>query len=154
RGITQGDLFLKRDGAQSELCLEKYPVILDYLEGRLQMESGHGENISVIKDAWLPSDVNLKITTEVKDKNVDLKEVDFMQTWELRWNMQLINGIFNDRDKNLILNIPLSLRNTTNSLYWVKDEKGIYYVRSAYRLLNSLHPLNQEHLEHKVWRKL
>lgn len=43
--------------------------------------------------------------------------------------------LFNTRDKNLILQIPLSTRRNDDVWYWSADPHGQYEVRSCYKML-------------------
>ena len=51
--------------------------------------------------------------------------------------METLNERFNDRDRQLILHIPLSLRRNDDQWCWVREDKGIYTVKSGYRALYS-----------------
>lgn len=53
-------------------------------------------------------------------------------------------------DRDLILRIPLSSERDADSWYWLPDPKGLYTVRSCYRMLDQkLSPPSSS-----VWRKL
>lgn len=57
-----------------------------------------------------------------------------MITGETQWDIDLIFDIFNDRDANLIVSIPL--RNNESDAWYLRGEKsGVYSVKSAYDLL-------------------
>lgn len=48
--------------------------------------------------------------------------------------MEVLEDLFNERDKILIKQIPLSNRYVGNdSWYWIVEEKGEFIVRSCYR---------------------
>ena len=51
--------------------------------------------------------------------------------------METLNEIFNDQDRQLIMNIPLSLRRNDDQWCRVREYKGIYTVKSGYRALYS-----------------
>nr|GMD29278.1 pleckstrin homology domain-containing protein 1-like [Ipomoea batatas] len=51
------------------------------------------------------------------------------------WDKECVKDIFNERDANLIINIPLSLRKPPDSWVWYLESKGIYSVKSCYKLL-------------------
>ncbi|EEF33725.1 conserved hypothetical protein [Ricinus communis] len=50
---------------------------------------------------------------------------------EICWDLQVVNGLSNERDKEQILRIPLSTRNTTDKWWWTKDIKGCYTIKSG-----------------------
>ena len=53
------------------------------------------------------------------------------------WDADLIADLFCERDKHLILSIPLSLRTNSSGWYWLPDRRGCYTVRSGYRCLTN-----------------
>lgn len=62
----------------------------------------------------------------------------------------MVADIFNRRDRELILQIPLSSRIIQDDWYWLPDSKGQYTVRSCYKMLeNQPSPPNSS-----VWRQL
>lgn len=76
-----------------------------------------------------------------------------MVTNESRWDMNLINDIFEVRDANLILSIPLQ-PTTVDSWYWHKEKKGQYYVKSAYYLLQDMKGGYETSNNSGFWKKL
>ncbi|KAH9752805.1 putative non-LTR reverse transcriptase [Citrus sinensis] len=67
-----------------------------------------------------------------------------------RWDFDAVDDIFNTRDRDLIRRIPLSSRVDTDNWFWLPDSKGLYSVRSCYRMLDTLHPPPSS----SAWRKL
>lgn len=57
---------------------------------------------------------------------------------------------FHSRDKELILQIPLSYRREADMWYWLHDPCGVYSVRSCYKLLT--HRDNDSSTS--IWRSL
>lgn len=67
---------------------------------------GSWRNISITTDPWLPDAADPYIHTNheaIKDKNV----AALMVTGQNQWDVDLVNDIFNTRDADLILSIPL-----------------------------------------------
>lgn len=58
--------------------------------------------------------------------------------------------LFNTKDKNLILQIPLSTRRDEDVWYWLTDPHGQYTIHSCYKML----PHYTHALTSGVWRKL
>lgn len=58
------------------------------------------------------------------------------------------------RDRELILRIPLSIRNVIDSLYWWPDKKGQFKVKDAYQLLTHQDSLWRDHNMDTFWMKL
>lgn len=57
-----------------------------------------------------------------------------MVTGERVWDNELIADIFEERDANLILAIPLR-SDTEDSRYWKGEKLGQYSVKSVYGML-------------------
>ena len=53
------------------------------------------------------------------------------------WDYDLLDDLFNERDKQLILQIPLSLEDREDGWLWMEEKKGFYSVKSGYRMLMS-----------------
>ncbi|KAF4352674.1 hypothetical protein F8388_005369 [Cannabis sativa] len=51
------------------------------------------------------------------------------------WDVELLQDLFLERDRKLILAIPTNLAQTEDHLIWHKDVTGGYTVRSAYNLV-------------------
>ena len=54
-----------------------------------------------------------------------------------RWDYDVVADLFDTRDRNLILKIPLSSQRDKDVWYWMADPHGLYTVQSCYRLLNN-----------------
>lgn len=52
-----------------------------------------------------------------------------------RWNIELVNHLFWPADRQVILNIPLGMSNSTDVLMWHYDKKGLYSVKSGYKAI-------------------
>ena len=67
-----------------------------------------------------------------------------------RWNYDAVVDLFDTRDKNLILQIPLISRRDKDVWYWMADPHGLYTVRHCYKILNhcTIVPTSG------VWRKI
>ena len=64
-----------------------------------------------------------------------------ISTETTKWDDDILNDIFNDRDKNLILKIPLSRSVKTDSWFWIWERRGYYTVKSGYCFLAHSSPL-------------
>lgn len=69
------------------------------------------------------------------------------------WNNSMLTN-FNMRDRELILQIPLSIRNVIDSLYWWPDKKDQFKVKDAYQLLTNQDSPWQDHNMATFWMKL
>ncbi|KAF4359212.1 hypothetical protein F8388_005321 [Cannabis sativa] len=67
---------------------------------------------------------------------------------------RIISDVLNDRDKELVWRIPLTAAGREADWYWLKDGKGLFLVKSAYKLQHE----NNGHINLNVptdlWKKL
>ncbi|CAN1191764.1 Uncharacterized mitochondrial protein AtMg00310 [Linum perenne] len=98
---------------------------------------GDGSKVSVWGDQWLRDDANLSIETEKDDELNGLKVCDLLIPGLFEWDQELLEGLFEPRDVQAIIDIPLGVGGTTDKRIWHCDKKGIYSVKSAYRVLTS-----------------
>ncbi|KAA3485049.1 reverse transcriptase [Gossypium australe] len=101
----------------------------DLLKKGLLWRVGIGENISISSDAWIPSVVNFRLSTEV----------DFMRDLK---GQEVIEGTFLEEDSARILRIPLAEIPHAKFLVWGGEGSGEFSIRSAYKLLQTMenHP--------------
>lgn len=70
-----------------------------------------------------------------------------------RWDVDLVTDVFDSRDANIILTIPLD-SNVQDSWYWRQEKLGSYSVKSAYLFLQELNNSQQTMSNSGFWRKL
>lgn len=58
-----------------------------------------------------------------------------MRSGDRTWDIDLIEDMFNERDRRCILQIQISPRWEEDVMYWSKEVSGNYSVRSAYKLI-------------------
>lgn len=103
------------------------------LKKGLSCRVGNGASITILEDPWLPDNDNPFIQTNqigLRDKTIS----SLMVTGENRWDVDLLNDMFEERDIDLILSIPLR-DNDSDSWYWKKEKLRCYSVKTAYKLL-------------------
>lgn len=94
---------------------------------------GSGTTINVLKDPWLPDMYNPYVTS----MNVALEGITISSlfvTDEDRWDADILNDLFEDREVNLILSIPIN-RSDSDVWYWRKERLGNYSVKTAYTMI-------------------
>ncbi|KAK6163978.1 hypothetical protein DH2020_000842 [Rehmannia glutinosa] len=93
---------------------------------------GKGKKIDVWKDPWLPfSNYDFKISTAHLEDLENTKVNNLLRTDCLEWDIDLISYLFNGRDRNLILKIPLSVSSVEDVWMWAGDNKGKYTVSES-----------------------
>ena len=95
---------------------------------------GDGASILVTKDPWLPVNGLGMVTTKLGDAYKEVRVKELFQPGIQQWDMDLISNLFNPRDREVILNMPLSLKCTTNQWYWTADDMSLYSVKSGYKI--------------------
>ncbi|KAM6584602.1 hypothetical protein CsatB_011604 [Cannabis sativa] len=113
-----------------------------------------GEEINVLKEPWLPSEDDPYVHSnhpslgEAKVRNLMVMEGG-------SWDVDILNDLFIERDKKLILDIPLNISHGSDKLTWSYESSGIYSVKSGYNLLQKIHGRwdgNEDDLT-KFWTK-
>lgn len=90
---------------------------------------GDGRRIHIWDDPWLLDDDGRTISSASND-SVNLVH-DLIDERTLGWNLDVIDGIFNERDKRCILALPLSEVGLKDELTWAFSKNGLYTVKTA-----------------------
>ena len=96
---------------------------------------GSGESISVWLDAWLPSLEHPQIQSHIVEGFEDIKVKDLIDPETHSWDDNLIQGLFNNHEVNLIKSIPLCTTTVADTLTWPFNASGSYTVKSGYKFL-------------------
>lgn len=112
---------------------------------------GNGENTSVWNVQWLPDFENGFMSTEMPTQLQHATVASFMDIGSNRWDFEVIRDICNDRDFDLIKHIPLPYEKKEDSWFWIRDEKGLFTVRSCYRWLTGEIVSNYKWFWNRLW---
>lgn len=88
------------------MCEEVFLKAQTLIRNEISYRMGSGKNISIVNDPWLPDAQNPYIVTD----NTALegqKVSTLLETGKNRWDVDLLRDMFEKRDINLILSIPL-----------------------------------------------
>lgn len=96
---------------------------------------GNGNSINVEHDPWLLCEQDPYIHT-VHAALKDCTASSLMSDDQRSWDIDLVKDIFNERDANQILTIPIQTQDD-DSWFWRKEKLGQYSVKSAYALIRS-----------------
>lgn len=113
---------------------------------------GNGLTIDIMNDPWLPCELDLYITT-VHDAIKGQKVSCLMSMTDDSWDVDVVRDIFNDRDANLILSIPLR-RTEDDVWFWRKERLGHYTVKSAYAVVKESADVNTSSSITSFWSKI
>lgn len=114
---------------------------------------GRGTEIDILKDPWLPCDVNPKVTS-VHPNLVGEKVSSLMVADELSWDVDLVRDMFNQRDADLILSITLNVSRTNDGWYWSLEKSGQFSVKSLYRHMQEMKDEGANREVSGFWKKM
>jgi ribonuclease HI len=95
---------------------------------------GNGSLIPIWRTPWLRNEDNPTIVTPILNNENLSKVSDLIDVNQGCWNRNRVSELFCDRDANEILKIPLVNLGKRDEIIWRFDKKGIYSVKSAYRV--------------------
>ncbi|XP_057993055.1 uncharacterized protein LOC110651573 [Hevea brasiliensis] len=113
---------------------------------------GTCNQVNIWSNAWLRDPDNGFVTTQpMADSSVQVV-ADLI--YHGSCNAPLINSLFNQWDRALILSIPLSSSRPPYRICWKLESKGIFTVRSAYKSLVWDSRLGGSNDSRLLWKKL
>jgi hypothetical protein len=105
---------------------------LELIKKGLVWRVGDGSQIRIWRDPWLPRPPSYRPISNQGDCR--LRRVAALITEDATWNQDLLNKYFRKPDVDEILKINLSPQHNEDVLAWGPDIRGIFSVRSAYKL--------------------
>ncbi|CAN1129696.1 Putative ribonuclease H protein At1g65750 [Linum perenne] len=100
----------------------------------LRWRIGNGTKVSVWGDQWLKNDERPCINTPEDELLHGLKVCDLMIPGTYEWDMEMIEAVFEERDVEEILKVPIGLGGMEDRQIWHFDKFGRYSVKSAYKV--------------------
>lgn len=73
-----------------------------------------------------------------------------MMADQRQWDYDVVTNLFNARNRDLILKIPLSTRRDRDVWYWLADPCGVFSVRSCYKMMT----YDANNSSSSFWRRL
>ena len=101
---------------------------------------------------WLPCKQNGFLMTEVPDQLRDITLQSLMQVNQRVRDEEILQDICNDRDRLLITQIPLLMRDRDDEWFWMFEDKGEFTVRSGYRVLQGEESTTDAALWKRIWK--
>ena len=95
---------------------------------------GNSATTRVRANNWIPRD-NFKRPITSLGPNPPTKVSDYIMSAIAEWNEGLLRSVFTPFDAEEILKIPLCTRNVIDFWAWHEESKGVFTVRSAYRMI-------------------
>lgn len=112
---------------------------------------GDGRTVRVWDDAWLPSASNPYVQTP---PYADLSTASVHSLFNQEgdgWDIEILNDLFSDRDRSLILCVPISLSKGNDAPFWSGEKDGHYSVKSAYRFMLGEWQMGDDSHWTKMW---
>ncbi|XP_074323048.1 uncharacterized protein LOC141659993 [Apium graveolens] len=122
----------------------------DVLKQGMKKKIGNGLSTMAWKVPWLSDLEDGFIETEAYEQLQHAKVQALLDESQKVWDVEIISDLFNERDKNLILQIPIPVREKEDSWYWALEDKGEFSVKSCYRKLRG----NYDCVNRLLWRKI
>uniref|UniRef100_A0A803NT91 Reverse transcriptase n=1 Tax=Cannabis sativa TaxID=3483 RepID=A0A803NT91_CANSA len=114
----------------------------------------NGEEINVLQEPWLPCEDDPYVHSSHPSLS-EVKACNLMAMDGGSWDVEILNDLFNEREKKLILDIPLNIGHGRDKLTWSYETSSIYSVKNGYNLLQKLYgrwSANEDDLT-KFWTK-
>lgn len=127
----------------------------DILLKGCRVRIGDGDLVSVWGSPWLPCPSNGCVTTLKRPELSSLMVSDLFVPGCKIWDVEKVNAIFNERDCDLILSIPLTDRRMEDNWWWIGNKEGSYTVKSGYRMVRLMNGVEEgSESTNQVWSKL
>ncbi|KAM6593181.1 hypothetical protein CsatA_000884 [Cannabis sativa] len=111
---------------------------------------GPGTSINIQRDPWLPDASNPFVTTQLVGLD-DCQVASLMDNHDRSWDLEVLNDLFNNRDRDLICKTPISSA-PSDFWYWSLNPSGVYKVKDAYNLLHKDDGLLLSAEERRLWK--
>ncbi|KAK9995232.1 hypothetical protein SO802_024935 [Lithocarpus litseifolius] len=107
----------------------------DVIQRGARWRVGDGKNIRIWQDYWIPRMHPTLLSacpiSDFEDSSVDI----LIDPQSRQWNVEMVEGLFNEEEVELIKQIPLSNVASEDILYWPYSSNGVYSSKSGYKFL-------------------
>ncbi|KAL8096064.1 hypothetical protein AgCh_037137 [Apium graveolens] len=99
---------------------------------------------------WLPDSRDGCLITEMPIELEETTVAGLMDESGLKWDEDILQDLCNERDRELILQIPIPVQNREDNWFWLFDSNRNFSVKSGYRQLQG--EIQKPHA--KFWSRL
>ncbi|KAK9936175.1 hypothetical protein M0R45_013032 [Rubus argutus] len=99
-----------------------------------RFQIGKGDTVSIWEDPWLPRPYKFKPFSQPIDGTENWKVSDIIDHENHAWLDTIVAELFSASEADMVLKIPLSLRNHDDRLIWHYDRLGLFNVKSGYHV--------------------
>lgn len=125
----------------------------DLIRAGARIRVGNGLRTNIVDDPWLNCPSNPFITS-VHPGLIGRKVVDIMHTNSMAWDTDIVSDMFNERDADMIFNIPLSSVSCEDSWYSGYEKSGCFSVKSLYRHIQAEKHKEVQQTSEFIWKVL
>lgn len=94
---------------------------------------GDGASTKVWKVPWLPCEENDYMSTNQVPELQNINVHSLIDTDTNTWDSDILDDLFNDRDRRLIRRIPIPRQPKADAWFWLPHPKGQFTVKSVYQ---------------------
>lgn len=110
-----------------------------------------GLSTNVWEVPWLPSVDNGYLTTTIAPEFQNIEVHNLFDVDKGGWDYDILNDIFNSRDRELIQQIPIPLKRNRDSWFWLLDDRGTFTIKSVYKQLQGGYDTSFSSFWKKLW---
>ena len=107
----------------------------DIIQRGARWRVGNGEKINIWQQRWLPRKhppcLSIYPIQDFENSTVSC----LIDQSTRQWRADLVDGLFNEEDVELVKSVPLSHVEAEDVLFWLYTKNGVYTCRSSYRFL-------------------
>ncbi|KAL8112103.1 hypothetical protein AgCh_019707 [Apium graveolens] len=107
----------------------------DAIKAGCRKKIGDGARTKVCKVPWLPCKENGYVSTTLIPELHNINVQSLIDIYTNTWDSDLLDELFNDRDRQLIRRVPIPLQPKCDSWFWLLNPKGQFIVKSMYQQL-------------------
>lgn len=104
------------------------------LEAGMKWRIGDGKSVKIWHDQWIPTPTSFKVVSPVVGLHKDARVYELIDPDTKRWNNGLIDSSFLAHEGQVINSIPLNPHVCSDVLIWSGNSKGLFTVKSAYKI--------------------
>ncbi|KAM6543560.1 hypothetical protein CsatB_008007 [Cannabis sativa] len=134
RYYLQGNFLTSSLGSNPSFIWKSIFESQDLIKTCARIRIGSGLDTNVLNTPWLPSDTSPRVESDHPSLH-SCKVYQLMKTDVKEWDSEVLYDLFNSREAQIILQIPLNSNSIEDVWYWSKEPTGFYSVKSAYKHL-------------------
>ncbi|KAL0355215.1 UNVERIFIED_CONTAM: putative mitochondrial protein [Sesamum radiatum] len=126
-------------GSRPSLTWHSILSTREIVQAGIRYRIGSGTSVNIWKDPWIPRPSTFKPLSPPPHGLEEAVVAALIDPQTEDWDQYIIDAIFCQEDKDLILKIPIGRAPQTDLLCWLYTANGAFTVRSAYFLALKLH---------------